>query len=118
MVMLLGFIIAAICALTGAGGPILLVPVLVSLGIQIRVAVGVSLLNSVVIALPSISGYFAHATAEITPMLIITSLLGIMIGIVTGARLANKVPVHHLKLTVAMITILSSIYMLATLHTG
>jgi uncharacterized protein len=118
IVMLLGFITAVICALTGAGGPILLVPLLASLGINIRVAVGVSLLNSVVIAIPSIFGYFAHASMQTTSMLIIASLLGTIIGITTGARLANKVPIHLLKIMIAIITILSSAYMLVMLKVG
>jgi uncharacterized protein len=118
IVILLGFITAVICALTGAGGPILLVPLLVSLGVNIRTAVGVSLLNSVIIALPSIYGYFAHASLENTSMLIIASLLGTIIGIITGTRLANKVPIHHLKMMIAIITILSSAYMLVMLTVG
>ncbi|MED3551745.1 sulfite exporter TauE/SafE family protein [Cytobacillus praedii] len=118
IVILLGFLTAVICALTGAGGPILLVPLLVSLGVNIRVAVGVSLLNSVVIAIPSIFGYFAHANMETTTPLIAASLLGTIIGILTGARLANKVPIHHLKIMIAVITILSSVYMLVMLKVG
>ncbi|TCJ03023.1 sulfite exporter TauE/SafE family protein [Cytobacillus praedii] len=118
IVTLLGFLTAVICALTGAGGPILLVPLLVSLGVNIRVAVGVSLLNSVVIAIPSIFGYFAHANMETTTPLIAASLLGTIIGILTGARLANKVPIHHLKIMIAVITILSSVYMLVMLKVG
>ncbi|MEH7413990.1 sulfite exporter TauE/SafE family protein [Neobacillus drentensis] len=115
IVILLGFITAVICSLTGAGGPILLVPLLASLGINIRIAVGVSLLNSVVIAIPSIFGYFAHADMKTTSTLIIASLLGTIIGIITGARLANKVPIHLLKIMIAIITILSSVYMLVML---
>ncbi|MGN7399140.1 sulfite exporter TauE/SafE family protein [Cytobacillus praedii] len=118
IVILLGFLTAVICALTGAGGPILLVPLLVSLGVNIRVAVGVSLLNSVVIAIPSIFGYFAHANIENISTLITASLLGTIIGILTGARLVNKVPIHHLKIMIAVITILSSVYMLVMLKVG
>ncbi|WP_160725000.1 sulfite exporter TauE/SafE family protein [Bacillus sp. USDA818B3_A] len=118
IVMLLGFITAVICALTGAGGPILLVPLLASLGINIRTSVGVSLLNSVVIAIPSIFGYFAHADMSTTSMLITASLLGTIIGIITGARLSTRVPIHRLKIMIAIITILSSVYMLVMLKVG
>lgn len=118
IVVLLGFITSAICSLTGAGGPILLVPLLASLGINIRVAVGVSLLNSVVIAIPSIFGYFAHASMLNTSSLIIASLIGTIVGIVTGARFATKVPLHQLKMVIAIITILSSVYMLVMLKMG
>src|SRR5699024_12425893 len=50
-VLILGLVISAICALTGAGGPIILVPLMTALGLNIRVAVGVCLFNSVFIAL-------------------------------------------------------------------
>ncbi|MBD7908537.1 sulfite exporter TauE/SafE family protein [Sporosarcina gallistercoris] len=114
-VMLLGFLTAVICSLTGAGGPILLVPLLASLGVHIRVAVGVSLLNSVIIALPSMAGYFSRANMDSLPVLIIASLLGTVIGILTGTRIADKVPIPKLKLLIAVLTIVSSIYMLAVL---
>lgn len=118
VVMLIGFSTAAVCALTGAGGPILLVPILVSLGVNIRVAVGVSLLNSIVIAIPSIFGYFAHADVNSLSTLIVASLLGTTIGIITGSRLANKVPIQQLKIGIALLTIVSSIYMLVMLNIG
>ncbi|MDN3016116.1 sulfite exporter TauE/SafE family protein [Paenibacillus sp. BSR1-1] len=116
LAILLGFITAVICALTGAGGPILLVPVLAGLGLNIRTAVGVSLLNSIVIAIPSILGYFSHASMGNSYMLIIGSLLGTIAGIVMGVRLANKVPIPQLKMMIAIITILSSLYMLVMLN--
>ncbi|REB05185.1 sulfite exporter TauE/SafE family protein [Sporosarcina sp. BI001-red] len=117
-VMLLGFLTAVICALTGAGGPILLVPLLASLGVNIRVAVGVGLLNSVIIAIPSMAGYFSRATMDSTAILIVASLIGSVLGILMGTRIANKVPIPQLKLLIAIITIASSVYMLATLVLG
>lgn len=115
MVVLIGVITAAICSLTGAGGPILLVPLLASLGVNIRVAVGVSLLNSVIIAIPSIFGYFAHSNMESITQLIIASLIGTTLGIVAGAYYANRVKINYLRIFIALVTILSSIYMLITM---
>ena len=114
-VIIIGLVTAAICSLTGAGGPILLVPLLASLGVNIRIAVGVSLLNSVVIAIPSIFGYFAHSSMGNLTMLIIASMIGTIIGILIGARFAAKVPINQLKIFIAIITILSSVYMLVSL---
>jgi uncharacterized protein len=115
IMILIGVATAAICSLTGAGGPILLVPLLASLGVNLRVAVGVSLLNSVIIALPSIFGYFAYSSMGNMTYLIITSLLGTILGILTGAHFANKVKISVLKVFIALLTILSSIYMLIKL---
>jgi uncharacterized membrane protein YfcA len=44
-----------------------------------------------------------------TSTFILASLLGTNIGITTGARLANKEQINHL--VIAIITILSSVYM-------
>ncbi|MFC7395048.1 sulfite exporter TauE/SafE family protein [Scopulibacillus cellulosilyticus] len=118
IIILLGFMTAAICSLTGAGGPILVVPLLASLGVNIRTAVGVGLFNSIIIAIPSIFGYFAHASMGSIKLLIISSLLGTIAGILTGTRLANKVPINYLKIFIAVITILSSVYMLVMLKAG
>ncbi|WP_382396708.1 sulfite exporter TauE/SafE family protein [Lentibacillus salinarum] len=118
MLILIGLLTAAISSLTGAGGPILLVPLLASLGVNIRVVVGVSLLNSVIIALPAVFGYFAYATMDHLGVLIISSLIGITIGIITGAKFAEKVPTYHLRIFIAIITIISAVYMLVTLFFG
>ncbi|GIO22175.1 sulfite exporter TauE/SafE family protein [Oceanobacillus sp. J11TS1] len=115
LTMLLGLLTAAICALTGAGGPILVVPLLASLGVNIRTAVGVGLLNSIIIAIPSIFGYFSYASIENIHLFILFSLVGTMIGILTGSRIVNKVPVEQLKIIIALITIISSVYMLGSL---
>lgn len=113
--MLIGLLTAAVCSLTGAGGPILLVPLLASLGVNIRVAVGVSLLNSVVIAIPSVIGYFAYATMGNMPELIVSSLIGMIVGIMAGAHYATKVPLFYLRIFIAIFTIMSSVYMLVSL---
>lgn len=111
----IGLFTAIICALTGAGGPILTVPILVSVGINIRTSVGVSLFNSIIIALPSAFGYFGYSTMPDMNLLILFSLAGTTIGIVIGSRLALNTPVGRLKIIIAVITILSSIYMLMTM---
>lgn len=112
IIVLIGFATASICALTGAGGPILLVPLLVSLGVNIRTAVGVSLFNSVIIAIPSIFGYFSHSNMGDVTNLIVSSLIGTTIGILLGSYFANKVKLSVLRMLIAGITIVSSIYML------
>lgn len=115
VLMIIGLLTASISSLTGAGGPILLVPLLASLGINIRIAVGVSLLNSVIIAIPAIFGYFAYATMDNIWTLIASSLIGITAGILTGAYYATKVPTQYLRLFIGIITIITAVYMLISL---
>jgi uncharacterized protein len=111
-ILFIGLITGAICALTGAGGPILVVPLLAALGLSIRVAVGVGLFNSIIIAIPSMYGYFQHSNMDDISILIIASLIGQLIGIITGTSLANIVKTNHLQNFVASITIVSVIYMI------
>lgn len=114
-IFIIGLIIAAVCALTGAGGPILLVPLITSLGLNIRVAVGVGLFNSVIIAIPSVFGYFQHTNMDEIALLIVASVVGQIIGITNGTFLANKIKIDHLLYLIASITIVTSLYMLVTL---
>ena len=52
-----GLVTGALCALSGAGGPILVMPLLVVFGVPVKTAVGVALFNSIFIAIPSCIGY-------------------------------------------------------------
>ncbi|WP_404332160.1 sulfite exporter TauE/SafE family protein [Mesobacillus maritimus] len=111
-ILIIGFISAAICSLTGAGGPILLVPLLSNLGVSIRVAVGVCLLNSVVIAIPSVFGYFQYSNMENITLLLAASVLGQIFGTLIGSFFSNKVKVSHLSISIATLTVVSSTYMI------
>ncbi|WP_077622470.1 sulfite exporter TauE/SafE family protein [Sediminibacillus massiliensis] len=114
-ILIIGLISAAICSLTGAGGPILLVPLLSNLGISIRVAVGVCLLNSVVIAIPSVFGYFQYTDMDNFAILLAASILGQIIGTMIGSFLSNKVKLNHLSVSIALLTVVSSTYMIIVL---
>ncbi len=52
-----GAVTGLICALSGAGGPILVMPLLVVFGVPVKTAVGIALFNSIFIAVPSSIGY-------------------------------------------------------------
>ena len=111
----MGFVTAAICALTGAGGPILIVPLLAAFGVNMRVAVGVSLLNSIAIALPACVGYLAKADSPNLPVFIIASILFHGVGVLLGAKISHKVNLKLLRLLVGSLAIGASSYMLFTL---
>lgn len=107
---LLGFVTAAICSLTGAGGPVLVAPLLASLGVGLRTAVGVSLLDSVAIALPACVGYFTQA-GDIWALAVI-SVICHGAGVLIGAKLAGRVNLKALRLLVAFLSISAACYML------
>lgn len=111
----LGALTGAICSLSGAGGPVLVMPILVSLGMSIRLAVGVSLFNSIFIALPAIFGYFSQCNDSGIGLLIALSVIFQGIGVFIGTKIAYKINIKLLKKLVGIFSICISLYMLLTM---
>ena len=99
---LLGAATGAVCAASGAGGPVLVMPLLTLIGFPAHTAVGISLFNSVFIALPAAGGYL-WSGAENTEMfrLLIPVLIAHGIGVAFGSRNAEKINPVTLKRIVA-----------------
>ena len=109
----LGITTGAICSLSGAGGPVLVMPLLVACRVSARIAVGVALFDSVFIAIPACIGYLSRITwTEILGLLVLIVLTH-GIGVWLGSRFAGKVPVQGLKIFVAVFSVCIAIYMLA-----
>ena len=108
----LGITTGAICSLSGAGGPVLVMPLLVACGVSARIAVGVALFDSVFIAIPACIGYLSRITwTEILGLLVLIVLTH-GIGVWLGSRFAGQVPVQGLKIFVAVFSVCIAIYML------
>lgn len=109
----LGFATALLCALSGAGGPVLVMPLLVAMGVPAKTAVGTALLDSVFIALPAIAVYGGRcpSLAALAPILL-AAVLGHALGVFTGSLTAARVPQSLLKRGVAVFSICFSLYML------
>lgn len=113
--LVLGFLVAVICALSGAGGPILLMPVLVTLGLGVHKAIGVALFDSIFIALPSVAGYALRSSmGEIWPLLAV-SCAALAVGVLAGSRNAHRIRQQPLKISVAVFSVAISLYMIAKL---
>ena len=109
----LGFATALLCALSGAGGPVLVMPLLVALGVPAKMAVGVALLDSVFIALSAVAVYGSRceSLAALVPMLL-AAVLGHALGVFAGSVTAARVPQSLLKRGVAVFSICFSLFML------
>ena len=96
----------AICAASGAGGPILVMPILTLLGIPAHMAVGISLFDSIFIALPAVIGYL-HAAAGKEGMYVLLPVLLIAhgIGVFAGSKNATRINQKMLKRIVAVASI-------------
>ena len=108
----LGITTGAICSLSGAGGPVLVMPLLVACGVSARIAVGVALFDSVFIAIPACIGYLSRITWTEVLGLLVLIVLTHGIGVWLGSRFAGKVPVQGLKIFVAVFSVCIAIYIL------
>ena len=109
---LLGIVTGAICSLSGAGGPVLVMPLLVACGVSARIAVGVALFDSVFIAIPACIGYLSRIDWMSALGLLALIIATHGIGVWLGSRFAGKVPVQGLKIFVAVFSVCIAIYML------
>lgn len=111
--LILGFVTGAVCSLSGAGGPVLVMPLLVVLGIGIRTAVGVALFNSVFIGIPACIGYMMQCSVKDILPVMAAALVFHGIGVVYGSRNAVKINQILLKKGIAVFSILIAIWKLA-----
>lgn len=108
----LGLVTGMICALSGAGGPVLVMPLLIALGVSPKQAVAMALLDSVFIALPAIAVYGMQSKpGQLLPILVI-SCIAHSLGVGLGSVSAGRVPAHWLKRGVAIFSICFSLVML------
>lgn len=104
--MLLGLVTGAVCAASGAGGPVLVMPLLTICGFPAHTAVGIALFDSIFIALPAAWGYLQAAAAASSLRLLPLLLVFHGIGVFTGSRCAVRINQKLLKTIVAAASIL------------
>ena len=115
----IGLITAVVCAASGAGGPVFVVPVLMPLGIPARQAVAMALLDSVAVGIPAAIGYFACGSigSEVWGLLP-AALIAHGAGVLVGAANAHRINAGLLKTIVASGSILIALIKLAQLACG
>lgn len=106
---LLGLATAAVCAASGAGGPVLVIPLLTICGFPPHMAVGIAFFDSIFIALPAAFGYLRAASA-VTGFGTMVSWLPMIlifhgIGVFAGSRFAVRINQKLLKMIVAILSI-------------
>lgn len=105
--LLLGLSTGAVCAASGAGGPVLVMPLLTTMGFPAHMAVGISLFDSIFIAIPSAAGYIV-AAQDMASLLSLLPLVLLFhgIGVLVGSRYAVRINQSVLKAIVAAGSIL------------
>lgn len=98
-----GVVVGFGSSLTGTGGPLLLVPLLVWLGQPVLVSIGLSQVIQVPIAILATAGNMAYGELDIVLALVVAGLL--MLGVTAGARLAHRISAAALKRVVAWVMV-------------
>lgn len=101
--LILGLVTGAVCAASGAGGPVLVMPLLTLLGFPAHTAIGISLFDSIFIALPAIAGYFYNADFGQNMWPVIALILIVHgVGVFAGSKNASRINQVLLKRIVAV----------------
>ncbi len=101
-----------VCALTGAGGPIVVMPVLLVQGVAVREALGVAQVSQLPIALTATLFHGVNGDIGTTAVLAAGGCL--TIGLLGGMRIGTYVPAHALSRIAGGALVLAGITMLGT----
>lgn len=115
LTLLFGGITGAVCSASGAGGPVLVMPLLVTLGIPVRMAVGIALYDSIFIGVPSAAGYFSQCVSQALLVTLLLSLAAHGAGVFLGSKIAVYINQTFLKRAVAIGSIALACFKLVTM---
>ncbi len=114
--LLVGFATGVVCALTGAGGPLLLIPILVWFHLPVRLVVGLGQIIQVPISIMATVGNLRTGMVDLQLALWLTLLLSV--GVVVGGWIAHRLPEHRLRRTVAVLLVVVGAGLLLRLALG
>lgn len=111
-VMVLGLLTGIVCAITGAGGSLVLVPVLITMGEKTKYAVGAGIFSAIFISLVASIGYFSHSNLQSSLTIIAVALVSHSIGVLIGTKYVQKINQSQLRKAIAFFSVLSSIVLI------
>jgi uncharacterized protein len=97
--------------LSGAGGPVFSVPIMLALQFDPLIAVGTGQVVQIASSLSGSLGNLAYGTIQYGLAIPVT--LAELVGVVAGVRIAHSVPVRQLRRAAAGLCILSAVAMIA-----
>jgi uncharacterized membrane protein YfcA len=108
--MLIGMVTGIGSALSGTGGPLLLIPILLWCKVPVLVAIGLSQVVQIPIALTATAGNLIHGDVNLELGLVLAFAVGG--GALVGAKTVHLLPVNLIKRVVACLLVLVGIMML------
>jgi uncharacterized membrane protein YfcA len=113
---LIGAVTGLLSALTGTGGPLVLVPILVSLDVPVLASIGLAQAVQLPIAAAATGGNWLSGVLDLELALLLAG--GIAIGTWIGAKAAHAVPTQLLRKAVAVLLVLVGGLMLLRVAMG
>ncbi|HZS83238.1 MAG TPA: sulfite exporter TauE/SafE family protein [Stellaceae bacterium] len=111
----IGFVIGAASAMTGSGGPLLLVPLLLSIRAPVLPAIGLSQAIQVPIALLASAGNLVAGNLDLGLALLLST--GVALGAGCGARAAHALPKKFLtRLAATVLLVVGALVLLRASH--
>ena len=112
--LVIGLVAGVGSSLSGTGGPLLLIPILIWFKVPVLVAIGLSQVIQIPISAAASVGNFLHGDIDIklAAMLALTMVGGSLVG----AKLVHRLPVDSLKTLVAWLLISVAIAMLVRFY--
>jgi uncharacterized membrane protein YfcA len=107
----IGFVTGTACAMSGAGGPLVLIPILVALRTPALAAVGLGQTIQIPIGLLATAGNVANDKLDLLVGAILAA--GLVAGVSFGARLASRVHPERLRLILAWVLVAVALSMVA-----
>jgi uncharacterized membrane protein YfcA len=113
VLLVIGFITGMGSALTGTGGPLVLIPILVWLKMPVLTAIGLSQAIQIPVSLMATVGNFMHGEVDLQLSLYLA--VAIAGGAVIGAKTVHMMPIGIIKKAVAGLMVIVGLVMLAKL---
>lgn len=108
---LVGLLLGTTAGIVGIGGPILAVPVLVTLGVPLLLSLGVAQVQAIFISGFAASGYVLQDA--ISPFFAIIATVPAVIGAISGWVLAHRIDPDYLELVLSIVLLPVGIYLIA-----
>lgn len=109
VVLAVGVGVGLVSGLLGLGGPMLSVPLLLALGVELLAALAAAQVQSVVIATVGTIGYAVHGSVE-WPLVALIGL-PVLVGVVVGWRIAQALPTATLRTVLVVVLLLLAPYL-------
>lgn len=109
MVVAVGVGVGLVSGLLGLGGPMLSVPLLLALGVEVLAALAAAQVQSIVIATVGTIGYALHGSVDWGLVLLIG--LPELLGVIVGWRIARALPTRTLRGILVVVLLLLAPYL-------